>query len=74
MRTVRPEDSPSIAQIVIDAQMFPEDARGFIDTMMESYFATGSAEGHACLVDELGAGSLGSPVTSRKLRPTACGI
>ncbi|WP_294570576.1 GNAT family N-acetyltransferase [uncultured Arthrobacter sp.] len=32
--------------------MFPQEARGFIEEMMASYFATGQASGHACIVDE----------------------
>ncbi|GAB5080418.1 N-acetyltransferase family protein [Arthrobacter sp. AD-310] len=51
MRQAVPTDSASVVQLVIEAELFPPEARAFLESMMDSYFETGQAEGHMCLVD-----------------------
>lgn len=52
IRAMTQQDTARVVELTIASGLFPPDAEGFLENMMASYFDSGQASGHTCLVDE----------------------
>ena len=50
IRTATADDADAIADLGVAAGMFPPDARGFLQDMVETYAATGASQGQGMLI------------------------
>ncbi len=69
IRSITLDDAPAVAALAVAAELFPPEEAGFVEGVLEGFFApAGSADGRTWLVDEVDGELVGTayyePVTA----------
>jgi ribosomal protein S18 acetylase RimI-like enzyme len=51
IRDINRDDIPAVVAIAVDSGLFPAEHAGFVEKMMDDYFAGRRDEGHRCVID-----------------------